>query len=273
MGYKPFFIAILLLIILVNINIKEGFSNNITSDLIKYNETKLIQSLLSFTDYFLDDVNNNIKSTINRDYNNINDNSNNNIDFDTYTTNFRTYDPSFAFINDLSMNITYNNLFTSISYTSLQEALFICQNIIDVVGKNINEQTSLPDDITEYKILLICITVLNDINNQYTKFKYIFNTSNSFTNISGLNLLESQELIIQIIKTIKLKIIILKQICIKYFIEKKINVDLSSIKINSVPNSQQIIDLLKTNDLEYNEYINKSKNIYNNLIQPNIMIN
>ena len=263
----PFFIAILLLIILVNINIKEGFSNNITSDIIKSNETKLVDNILKYKQNFLFDFNKNIQATLNRNYNNVNDSSSNEIDFETYTTKYKTRDPSFVIINDLKMSIKYTSIYDSDSYNSLQTALISCQNIINIVGLQINEETSLLDDINEYKILLICIKILNDVNEQYNKFNYIFNSSSSFTDISGLNLLESQELIIQVIHTILFQLPILMTVCIPYFMDKTTTIDLTTIKISDITKFGPIIDMLKVNEeLGYDKMINNFTNNYNDLI-------
>ena len=306
MDWIPFFIAILLLIILVNVNIKEGFSVNLTSDIIENYERDLIKKLNIFRESYLNDFDNNITSTLNRNYDNINDSSSNQIKFDNYVYKYRTLDPSFVFINDLTMNIKYTSIYESKSYKALQHCLIICQNIINIVGTKIDENTSLTDDVNEYKILLICIKILDDINDQYKKFVNVFNTS--FTDISGLNLLEYHETIIQIIRTIEYQTPILFMLCIPYFefnrmnlikneiindpirkqqseeylsseqyIQDKQKFDfLSNIKIKDITNFGPIIDMLKNQNPNYETNMNEYTNSFNDLFEgrfPNRSIN
>ena len=263
----PFFIAILLLIILINVNTKEGFSDNVTSDLIKSNEEKLITNLKNFKTYYLIDLNKNIQARLNHNYNLQQfSNNTNDYDFGKYINNYRTSDPSFVIINELEISINHKNIYTSSSYNSLQSALISCQNIINIVGSQIIEETSLPDDINEYKILLICIKILDDINEQYNKFNYIFNSSNSFTDISGLELLESHDLIIQVIKKIDDQLPLLFTLCIPYLNDKTLNINLSTIKIKDITNFGPIIDMLKSNNDNYDNYTNFLSNTFNDLI-------
>jgi hypothetical protein len=249
MDWIPFFIAILLLIILVNVNITEGFSNNITSDIIENYEIDLIKNLNMFRVNYLNDFDINITSTLNHNYNNINDSSSNQIKFDNYLYKYRTRDPSFVYINDLIMNVNYKNIYDSNSYKALQIALISCQNIINIVGLQIDEQTSLSDDLNEYKMLLICIHVLNDINDEYKKFNYIFN--NSFTDISGLNLLEYHETIVQIIRTIEYKTPLLFMLCIPYFELNRFNL--------LIKGNNEIIDPVRKQQLD--EYLSSGQYI------------
>uniref|UniRef100_A0A6C0JIZ3 Uncharacterized protein n=1 Tax=viral metagenome TaxID=1070528 RepID=A0A6C0JIZ3_9ZZZZ len=298
MDWIPFFIAILLLIILVNINVKEGFSNNVTSELIEKYEKDLLSNLYTFGGVYLYDIDRNITTTINRRYSNINYDTSNEIDFNTYTKQYRSRDPSFVFINELTMNVKYTSIYDSDSYNALQTALISCQNIINIVGSQINDETSLPEDLSEYKILLICIKLLNDINDQYKKFSNVFNSSISFTDISGLSLLEYQETIVQIIKSIQDNTPLIYIVCQQYFQNKefidmltknprntselnsylssfkykqhKEFIDfLSTIKISDITNNdfKPIIDMLRKQDPNYDENIKQYTFAFDDLIE------
>jgi hypothetical protein len=270
----PFFIAILLLIILVNVNIKEGFSQNVSTnkDLIDNNISLLKSGLNSFQSNYLKDFNNNITVRINQDYDNIYDISENDttphITFSKYQYDYTQANNNIPVVlNDkleMWIDVSYTNIINTISYESLLQSITSSQYIKD----NING-TSLTktEDITEYKMVMISLNILNDIKLDYDKFHNTFN--DYFSNVSGLNLLEYHQSIVEIIRSIEFITPTLFEVCIPYFNSGETDYDLSTITLNG-DNYYNMIKTKYTNVDNYDRIINNYTKSFNNLLRPNI---
>jgi hypothetical protein len=276
MGCIPFFIAILLLIILINVNIKEGFTT--TTPLIDSNLDLIKNNLSSFQTNYLKDFKNNIKVALkNHSYDNVYNVSSDatKVDFSNYTYNYtqsisnsQNQKSPFVIDNYLEMNIdvSYTTIINSTSYNALINAIKSCEYIQNNINGN---SLSKLDDINEYKMVSITLRILNDIKSQYDKFNIVFN--NTFTDISGLNLLEYHQSIVEVIRGIEFATPILFYICIPYFNNKTLDYDLSQIKLNG-ENYGSIQNMMETKLLpdNYTRIINSYTNSFNDLLRPNV---
>ena len=247
----------------MNINIKEGFTNNVTTNTIESNISLIKNGLNTFQNSYLKDLNNNIKANLNFDYTNIYDTSTNQVTFSKYQSDYLTQDPNLIINDNLEMNIdvNYANIITTNSYIALLSAIDSCIYI----KNNINGYSlTNTDDITEYKMVSICLNILNDIKNQYNKFNIIIN--DSFSDISGLNLLEYHQTIVEVIRTIQFQTPILFFVCIPYFNTGNNDYDFSDINING-ENFEIIQDMIKSKyPSSYDTIINSYTHSFNDLL-------
>jgi hypothetical protein len=260
----PFIIAIFILIILVNINIKEGFTSNITTSTIESNINTIKNGLNFFQTNYLKDLNNNINTRLNKEYNNIYDTSTNQVSFSKYQNDYINQSPTLV-INDnleLTIDISYATITQTNSYASLIQAIESC----GYVKNNINGKLLTdPNDITEYKMVSVCSNILNGIKLSYDKFDTVI--KESYSDVSGLNLLEYHQTIVEVIRHIQFQTPILFSVCIPYFNTGTTDYDLSSVQLDGA-NFAIIQDMIKTKyPSNYDTIINSYTRSFNDLIQ------
>ena len=165
---------------------------------------------------------------------------------------------------ELWIDVSYTNIINTTSYESLLQSITSSQYIKDNINGSSLTKT---DDITEYKMVMICLNILNDIKLDYDKFHNTFN--DYFSDVSGLNLLEYHQSIVEIIRSIEFITPTLFEVCIPYFNSGETDYDLSTITING-DNYYNLLKTKYTNVDNYDRIINNYTNSFNDLLRPNI---
>jgi len=250
-------IAILLLVILVNLNVKEGFSTtiNTTYNMINLNETKqtIINNIAIYKTNYLSDFNSIFDSSFNVDPVNIyGDNAIHNftsasIDsgtgtnqivdinrFDNYTYAYRTQPQKTIFPTVPGMIMTVNHKITvkqTPSYIAIKQIIDNTQLIINYIKNiglftNYNNNALLTNekyrqqDIDDYKMILLTNLAVKGLLDQYNTLELELLTTGDnvyYTDTSGTNLITKHEAIIQTIRGILYQIPLLFFVCLPYF--------------------------------------------------------
>ena len=249
---------------MININKKEGFTRNITTSTIESNINIIKNGLNFFQSNYLKDLNYNINARLNKDYNNIYDTSTNQVSFSKYQYDYTIRSPSLEINDNLVMNIdiSYAAITQTNSYASLIQAIDSCDYIKNNINGNILTNIN---DITEYKMVSICTNILNNIKLSYDKFNTVI--KESYTDVSGLNLLEYHQTIVEVIRQIEFQTPILFSVCIPYFNTGTTDYDLSSVNLDG-GNFGIVQDMIRAKyPSSYDSIINSYTRSFNDLIQ------
>ena len=299
-------IAILLLVILVNLNVKEGFSTNFatTYNRIDLNATKqnILDKLTIYKDNYLTDINSIFDASLNKDPNNIyGDNEihnytfNNRDDvpttidinkFDGYTQSYRIRNrkmeslDDFQYVPGLNMTIHYNKLInTTDSYIAIKNIVDYTQSIITNIGsvfanynnnKVLTNESYTQTDINDYKMILLLNKRASSILIDYDSLNIIF-MNNSFITTNDINLLSYHESIIQILRRIISKTPLLLFVCYPYFNGDIID-NISELDINNETTYTPPYEMFRpTINIASSTYTPRLKELYRNLfIYPSV---